>query len=98
MSRRDTDQSTGRSGADFPQDEAIEADVSRRDFLKIVALAGGATIMGNVQATGASAASGAASDKLDITIAGYPVDHVRALADGKVQSIKMNKINKNKEF
>lgn len=85
MSRWDTDQSTGRSGADFPQDEAIEADVSRRDFLKIAALAGGAAVMENVHATGASAARGAASNKLDITIAGYPVDHVRALADGKVE-------------
>ena len=87
MSKRNPDHSTGRSGTDDSEDEAVEADVSRRDFLKIAALAGGAAVMGNVHATGASAAAArdAASSQLDLTIAGYPVDHVRALADGKVQ-------------
>jgi len=85
MSRRGLDYSAGRPGTDDPVDEAIEADVSRREFLKIAALAGGVAVMGNVHATGAPAARGAGSGKLNITIAGYPVDHVRALADGKVQ-------------
>jgi 4,5-dihydroxyphthalate decarboxylase len=85
MSRRNPDHSTGRSGTDDPEDEAVEADVSRRDFLKFAALAGGAAVMGNVHATAAPAARGATAGKLDITIAGYAFDHVRALADGKVE-------------
>jgi 4,5-dihydroxyphthalate decarboxylase len=52
-------------------------------------MAGGATILGSTSlaslATGQSMQSGKASGALNITIAGYPVDHVRALADGKIQ-------------
>jgi len=63
--------------------------LSRRSFLKAGAVAGGAAIMGGTSLAGAAAGeatkSGKASGALDITIAGYPVDHVRALADGKVQ-------------
>ena len=62
--------------------------LSRRSFLKAGAMAGGAAIMGGPslvsQAADQSTKSSKISDALDITIAGYPVDHVRALADGKV--------------
>ena len=63
--------------------------ISRRRFLKTGALAGGAALLGGpsmsaVAAEGAAKGPGAPGG-LDITIAGYPVDHVRALADGRVR-------------
>jgi len=87
MTTRRSGHPAGLPGAKGPADEAVEADLSRRDFLKIAALAGGSAVMGKVHASDSSAAAArdAASGQLDITIAGYPVDHVRALADGKVQ-------------
>ena len=63
--------------------------VSRRAFLKAGAMAGGAAIVGGTSRASLAADHSMKSDKasgaLNITIAGYPVDHVRALADGKVQ-------------
>jgi len=87
MPTRGSDQQAGRPGEKGSAEEAVEADYSRRDFLKIAALAGGAAVMGKVHANGAPAvaARDAASGQLDITIAGYPFDHVRPLIDGKVQ-------------
>ena len=62
--------------------------LSRREFVKLAGAAGGATLMGGTSlaspASGRSTKSGEAGGAFDITIAGYPVDHVRALADGKV--------------
>ena len=52
-------------------------------------MAGGAAIVGGTSRASLAADHSMKSDKasgaLNITIAGYPVDHVRALADGKVQ-------------
>ena len=60
--------------------------LSRREFVKF---AGGAALMGGTSlasmAADRSTKSGGAGGALDITIAGYPVDHVRALVDGKVK-------------
>ena len=62
--------------------------LSRREFVKLAGAASGAALMGGTSLAGPaserSTKSGAAGGALDITIAGYPVDHVRALADGKV--------------
>ena len=63
--------------------------LSRRRFLKAGAAAGSAAILGgpSVQALAAQGSTKTThtSNGLDITIAGYPVDHVRALADGRVK-------------
>lgn len=65
-----------------------DVSLSRRHFLKTGAAAGGAVLMGGTPlaglAAGESADSAAASGGLDITIAGYRFDHVRALSEGKV--------------
>lgn len=62
--------------------------LSRREFVKLAGAAGGAALMGGTSlaspASERSTQSGGAGGALDIAIAGYPVDHVRALADGKV--------------
>jgi 4,5-dihydroxyphthalate decarboxylase len=66
-----------------------DRDLSRRSFLKAGAMAGGTAIMGGTSLVGLAAdqpmKNAKAASALDITIAGYPVDHVRGLADGKVQ-------------
>lgn len=66
-----------------------ETSLSRRSFLKTGAAAGGAMAMGGTPlaglATDQSSKPGKSGSPLDITIAGYPVDHVRALAEGRVQ-------------
>ncbi len=63
--------------------------VSRRCFLKAGAMAGGGMMLGGTPGVTYAADQSTKSDKtfsaLDITIAGYPVDHVRALVNGKVQ-------------
>jgi len=61
---------------------------SRRGFLKVGTLAG--TTLAAHSALGQNAASPetvsqSTSQKLDITVAGYDFDHVRALIDGRVQ-------------
>lgn len=62
---------------------------SRREFLKTGVLASSALMLGSTSlassATGQSTADDKPSGKLDITIAGYPFDHVQALIDGRVQ-------------
>ena len=61
---------------------------SRRAFLKAGTLAGTALAAPAALAESASSPetrTRAASQKLDITIAGYKFDHVRALVDGRVQ-------------
>ena len=62
--------------------------LSRREFVKLAGAAGGAALMGGTSLASPASEqltkSGEAGGALDITIAGYPVDHVRALADGKV--------------
>jgi 4,5-dihydroxyphthalate decarboxylase len=61
---------------------------SRRNFLKAGSLAGTALAAPAALAESASSAgiqNQPASRKLDITIAGYNFDHVRALIDGRVQ-------------
>jgi 4,5-dihydroxyphthalate decarboxylase len=61
---------------------------TRRDFLRFGALAGAALATGTALGQGktsATAGSGAAAGALKIRISGYPLDHVRALADGRVQ-------------
>ena len=87
MSKRDLNYPAHRQDAERYPNDPVTSDVSRRDFLKFAALAGGGAVMGKVRATDLPAvtASGADSGKLDITIAGYPVDHVRALAEERVQ-------------
>jgi 4,5-dihydroxyphthalate decarboxylase len=73
--------------AEMPTSDA--AGFSRRGFLKAGVVAGGAAIMGGTSVTGLAGQgptrSGRGSGGLDITIAGYPVDHVKALADSRVQ-------------
>jgi len=63
--------------------------LSRREFVKFAGAAGSAALMGGTSlaslAAERSTKPGEAGGALDITIAGYPVDHVRAIADGKVQ-------------
>jgi 4,5-dihydroxyphthalate decarboxylase len=65
------------------------SELSRREFVKFAGAAGSAALMGGTSlaslASERSTKTGGAGGALDITIAGYPVDHVRALADGKVQ-------------
>ena len=61
---------------------------TRRDFLRLGALAGAALATGTALGqgkTGETAGNGAAAGALKIRISGYPLDHVRALADGRVQ-------------
>ena len=61
---------------------------SRRDFLKTGALASSAVLVGGTSLTESASAESMISDKasgaLDITIAGYQLDHIRPLADGRV--------------
>ena len=52
MATRGSEHLTGRCGAKDPAGEAVGADFSRRDFLKIAALAGGTAVMGKVRSTG----------------------------------------------
>ena len=65
------------------------SELSRREFIKVAGAAGGAALMGGTSlaslAAERSTKTGEAADTLDITIAGYPFDHVRPLIDGKVQ-------------
>ena len=65
------------------------SELSRREFMKVAGVAGGTALTGGTSlaslAAEGVARKGGASDGLDIAIAGYPVDHVRALAEGKVQ-------------
>ena len=60
--------------------------ISRRSFLKTAA--GGAAVLGGSLLTTVASAQSMKTDKapdaLDITIAGYPFDHVRPLIDGRV--------------
>ena len=65
---------------------------NRRHFLKTGMLAGGTALLGGQASTAIAdnksigkASSPKPPVRLDITIAGYPVDHVRALAEGRVQ-------------
>jgi 4,5-dihydroxyphthalate decarboxylase len=61
---------------------------SRREFLRLGALAGATLATGATPSIGtarATAPSEAASPALDIVISGYEYDHVRALIDGRVQ-------------
>jgi 4,5-dihydroxyphthalate decarboxylase len=61
--------------------------LSRRRFLKLSALASGATVVGGTSLSSQVAASSNQnkSQSLDITIAGYPLDHVKPLVDGRVK-------------
>jgi 4,5-dihydroxyphthalate decarboxylase len=65
-----------------------DAGLTRRGFLKVGALAGGAAVMGGTSAGRSAMADSMKHDKalsaLDITVAGYPVDHVRPLIDGRI--------------
>lgn len=67
----------------------MDSILSRRGFLKAGVTAAGTTMFGYASAAISAAAESMKSDTgtatLDITIAGYPVDHVRALVDGRVQ-------------
>jgi 4,5-dihydroxyphthalate decarboxylase len=56
----------------------------RRRFLGFGALTGAALATGAVFARNASSTGPAPAQGLDITIAGYPFDHVRPLIDGRV--------------
>lgn len=62
---------------------------SRRDFLQLGTLAGSSIMLGGASLTQLASAEPTKRNKttgaLDITIAGYSLDHVRALADGRVQ-------------
>jgi 4,5-dihydroxyphthalate decarboxylase len=69
-----------------------DRNTNRRHFLKTGLLVGSTTLLGGQALAGVADGTSKISDsvtmtsgKLDITIAGYPVDHVRALADGRVQ-------------
>ena len=63
--------------------------MKRRSFLKAGTMAGGAMVFGGIPATKPAASQsikrGQTPGGLDITIAGYPFDHVRPLIDGRVQ-------------
>lgn len=65
------------------------ARVSRREFLKISALTGSALMLGGASLARTAFAGPMQNKKtpgtLDITISGYALDHIRPLADGKVQ-------------
>lgn len=79
-----------RSGMEESADGHSDgAGLGRREFLKIGSVAGGAAVMGGCQVEPSAALDPpkpeSAAAGLDITIAGYPVDHVQALADGRVQ-------------
>jgi len=68
----------------------VETRFSHRSVLKIAALVGGGGFIGSARATSLPAAaqrrdSEIGSGRLDITIAGYPFDHVRALVDARVE-------------
>jgi len=82
---------TGPARVDEKEGMAKNSDIglSRRRFLKTGAVTSAAVVMGGTSLASLAAAqsrnAGEAEGALDITIAGYPVDHVRALADGKVQ-------------
>lgn len=85
-SGRGSETTDSTSGPEAPTADA--AGVSRRNFLKAGAMAGGAAILGGTPLASLAAEGSAGrkeTDGLDITIAGYPVDHVKALAAGKVQ-------------
>ena len=62
---------------------------SRREFFRLGGLAGSAMMLGGASLTQLASAEPTKRNKpsgaLDITIAGYSLDHVRALADGRVQ-------------
>jgi len=66
-----------------------DTNLSRRDFLKVGMLASGATItVGSMLAREVAAQavkSDAGSRELDISVAGYPFDHVTPLIDGRVK-------------
>ncbi len=67
----------------------MKKPITRREFLKSGGLAGGLMVLGGTSpATFASPPPmkrEKAAGALDITIAGYPFDHVQALIDGQVQ-------------
>jgi 4,5-dihydroxyphthalate decarboxylase len=69
--------------------ENTRMNETRRDFLRLGgALAGAALATGTALGQGKAsetAGNGAAAGALEIRISGYPLDHVRALADGRVQ-------------
>ena len=58
-------------------------NIDRRRFLGFGALTGAALATGAVFARNASSTGPAPAQGLDITIAGYPFDHVRPLIDGR---------------
>jgi len=62
---------------------------SRREFFRLGGLAGSAMMLGGVSLTQLASAqtteSNESSGALDISVAGYSLDHIRALADGRVQ-------------
>jgi len=62
---------------------------SRREFFRLGGLAGSTIMLGGASLTQLASAEPTKRNKpsgaLDITIAGYSLDHVRALADGRVQ-------------
>ena len=73
-----------------PHPDPAPTASSRRDFLKTGALASAAlacvVIVGcQSGTTGGDSSDASASGGLDITIAGYAVDRVQALADGRVE-------------
>jgi 4,5-dihydroxyphthalate decarboxylase len=82
--------SSAQTGLEAPLKDLVETRLSRRSVLKIAALAGGGALIGTARATSLPAAaprtdSEIGSGRTDITIAGYALDHVRALVDGRVQ-------------
>jgi 4,5-dihydroxyphthalate decarboxylase len=72
-----------------PRSAPDSISVSRRGFLKRGTLAGAALASGVAAGCGMPATqsgkSTAASDAIDLRIAGYPLDRVQALMDGRVQ-------------
>lgn len=61
---------------------------TRREFLRLSALAGATLATGTVPGIGAARETGpggADSVALDLSISGYEYDHVRALIDGRVE-------------
>lgn len=67
----------------------VTMNLSRREFLRRNTLAAGAVMLGGTSLAHSASAESKKSDKksgtLDITIAGYPFDHVQPLIDGRVQ-------------
>ena len=73
-----------------------DSGLSRCCFLKIGALTGGGAVLGGASVAGmASSGTGTEQqgDALDITISGYPLDHIKPLAEGRLSFSYHQRLN-----